>query len=137
MRWLNPRAVSNLLHWLAEVYPSIAPDVFVRPEIRGRVAIVTDHDAMARGQRRWDSQFGGFSSSYFLNGAFCSMYDEGWDTEVFIVPGILNIADDISRNLGGASRKIGAWGYEGVFPRLGEYCHPYAEGSRTRPEFMV
>jgi hypothetical protein len=63
-----------------------------------RVAIITDHYAMAAGQRRWNSRFGGFSSAgYHLNEFYRELY-RGGGGEVFYVQGEDNRADGISRD---------------------------------------
>jgi hypothetical protein len=64
------------------------------------VAIVTDHQAMVSGQRRWFSGYGGSSLSYWLNSAYCSAYSWPGGAEFFFVPGDLNTtADRLSRSL--------------------------------------
>ena len=66
------------------------------------------------------------------------MYDIGWRTEAFYVQGEMNISDFISRNFGGLGCGVSiVRPYEGIFPCLGEYAHPFASGSRERPEHMV
>jgi ribonuclease HI len=62
------------------------------------VAIITDHIAMASGQRRWNSAYGGFSSTgYHLNEFYRELYSNGGG-QVFYVEGEDNRADGISRD---------------------------------------
>ena len=136
----EPLAVSTVLGWLYENYDALTEEWGAPPpDVRYRIAIVTDHEAMARGQNRWDSMFGGYSGAHFLNNAFRSMYDYGWKTEVFFVEGFANISDYISRNFPTRCNdfKVKVGCYDGLFPGLSEYNHPYALGSRERPDYMV
>jgi hypothetical protein len=62
------------------------------------VALVTDHRALATAQRRWHSNFGGFSSTgYHLNEFFRELY-RGGGGQVFYVEGVSNQADALSRS---------------------------------------
>jgi integrase len=62
------------------------------------VALVTDHRALATAQRRWNSNFGGFSSSgYHLNEFYRELYRSGGG-QVFYVEGVSNQADALSRS---------------------------------------
>jgi hypothetical protein len=62
-----------------------------------KVALVSDHVALTTGQRRWYSNFGGFSTSYHLNEFYDEIYSGGGG-EVFYVEGEDNQADALSRD---------------------------------------
>jgi hypothetical protein len=71
------------------------------------IAVVTDHQPMVSGQRRYWNGHGGFSSSYFLNQFFAELYsdesapfsNDRFMRHVFFIPGESNPADPYSRNL--------------------------------------
>lgn len=85
----EPRAATQALQWAKENLGFKA----------GNVAIVTDHEALVKGQRRWWSAHGGFSSSYYLNAFYAELYSIGlnYRLDVFFVQGHLNPADGPSR----------------------------------------
>ena len=60
-----------------------------------RVALITDHNALAMGQIRWWTGFGGHSSAYHINEAFKQI--NGY-AEVFHIEGKNNITDADSRS---------------------------------------
>ena len=108
----EPRAVMICLRWLKR-----------HRQISGRVAIMTDHAAIAYGQRRWWSAFGGFSRATALNGAFEEMYsDPELQVEILHIPGDLNPADTLSRNPEGYEIRCKA-DDDFVFPSTA--VHPY------------
>ncbi|MDP3759317.1 MAG: hypothetical protein Q8R01_02220, partial [Ramlibacter sp.] len=125
----EPRAVSRVFGWLRE-----ALGVGISAATAARIAVVTDHDAMARGQRRWCSGFGGFSLAHALNEAFRAMHGPHLETEVFYVPGECNIADGPSRDPTPATA-IDVRSVALVFPSLAGCHHPYA--AIDRPAHMV
>jgi hypothetical protein len=90
-----------------------------------RIALVTDHVAIATGQRRWYSNFGGFSTSYHLNSCFEELYGHGGG-EVFHVDGVLNEADQLSRDPS-ASWRLTAKRVSATFRDLRSVIHPHRE----------
>eukprot|EP00760_Papus_ankaliazontas_P011349 PhM_4_TR14728/c0_g1_i1/m.12386 len=92
------------------------------------IAVVSDHEALAQGQRRPHSGNGGFSSAYHLNEFFRTLYADGGLHQVFYVPGHENPADAPSRNT-----VVGdlVWHVERVnnemFPSLSTFTHPYLD----------
>jgi hypothetical protein len=83
----EPRAAALAVRW-ARSQPGYG---------NAKVALITDHGALATGQRRWYSSFSGFSTSYHLNNFFSTLYDNGGG-EVFHVDGERNEADQLSRD---------------------------------------
>ncbi|MDP3759029.1 MAG: hypothetical protein Q8R01_00770, partial [Ramlibacter sp.] len=118
----EPRAVVRCVTWLLQNF-----------EVR-KLAVVTDHEAIARGQRRWHSFNGGFSPAYDLNEAYCTLYGDDRVAEVFIVAGELNPADGPSRDPGTATT-VTATASTIVFPSLRSFAHPYP--AINRPSGMV
>ena len=95
---------------------------------QGNIAIVTDHEAMAKGQRRWWSGHGGFSSAYPINEFFVELYNENPDAQVFFVDGARNIADGPSRgNQLGHGLRWSKVHDSFLFPDLKSFVHPYRE----------
>lgn len=98
---LQQRWTVSMLHSArAEPTAAMMAIQWVRRHIgrEAKVAVITDHIAMAAGQRRWNSRYGGFSSSgYHLNEFYRELYRNGGG-EVFYVEGELNRADGISRD---------------------------------------
>ena len=88
-----------------------------------RIALITDHVAIATGQRRWYSNNGGFSTSFHLNEVFRELYDHGGG-EVFHVEGVRNEADQLSRDPY-ASTTLRATRAKVSFKELGSLRHPY------------
>jgi hypothetical protein len=92
-----------------------------------RLAVVTDHEAMPRSQRRPWSGNGGFSLAFYLNDVFRTAYLDGDSCQFFTVPGDRNPSDRLSR-----SRSVGdsAWrispAVDKSFPPLSSFFHPYA-----------
>lgn len=115
----EPRAATELCKWVKTNFP----------EIR-RVALVTDHMALARGQIRWWSGNGGFSTAFFINEAFKEINDFA---EVFHVQGESNLCDADSRSAEAAkSKNIAATEIEMVWPDLQSFEHPFL----VRPALM-
>ena len=97
---------------------------------QGNVAVVTDHEAMAKGQRRWWSGHGGFSSAYPINEFFVELYNTHPDAQVFFVDGARNIADGPSRgNQLGHGLRWGTLRGSFQFPDLKSFVHPYFKRS--------
>lgn len=112
----EPTAAKELPQWMKEQFPNVT-----------RVALVTDHIALAKGQRRWWSGNGGFSTAYPINEAFRII--NGF-AEVFHVKGTDNPCDADSRSTEAAkSKDINVSEIQEVFPDLRNYEHPYL----TRP----
>jgi hypothetical protein len=109
----EPRAALIALRWARARVPGSC------------VAIVTDHAAIATGQRRWYSRNGGFSSSFHLNELYRALYGEGGG-EVFFVDGDRNPADGPSRDTT-APLSMAAEEIEFVMPNLREFSHPHAD----------
>jgi hypothetical protein len=120
----EPLAATRLLRWAKAMY---------RPKPGGRkvprVAVVTDHEAMAGRQMRPISSRGGFSPSYFLNEFYRELYGSNGRSEgqVFHVEGIMNRADWVSRQT-----HIGEpLTYEVItnetLPPLTEFFHPFSK----------
>ncbi|PHR97720.1 MAG: hypothetical protein COA68_12285 [Oceanobacter sp.] len=111
----EPLAVARLLDWAKE---------------RGlrRIAIVTDHIALATGQRRWWSNYGGFSTAHALNEAFLRLpVPEG---HIFYLPGSENPADALSRDVSSRSYALVERRSNVRLPALGRSWHPYSSDDR-------
>eukprot|EP00743_Colponemidia_sp_Colp-15_P017100 GILK01021043.1.p1 GENE.GILK01021043.1~~GILK01021043.1.p1 ORF type:complete len:274 (-),score=9.91 GILK01021043.1:311-1036(-) len=112
----EPCAATELCRWIKELFPAVK-----------KIALVTDHMALARGQMRWWSGNGGFSTAFFINEAFREINDFA---EVFHVKGEANICDADSRSTEAAKAKsIQVSEMEMVWPELTTFEHPFA----TRP----
>lgn len=99
------------------------------------VALVTDHQAMVSGQRRWWNGFGGFSPNPFLNNFFALLY--GGTTrqrDVFFVEGEINPTDGLSRSVRIGDRLSVAVLQDVQFPEALE--HPYRHAP-ARPDYQV
>ncbi len=92
-----------------------------------RIALVTDHEALAKGQRRWWSGHGGFSTAYHLNEAFKEI-NKNIRAEIWHVEGLKNPTDGDSRSDVAAKTKgINVTEMEVQrIPQLSEFYHPYA-----------
>ena len=115
--WAEPKAATLIVRHLRSLFPYLRS-----------LAVVSDHRALATGQRRPLSGNGGFSSAFPLNDFFATLYGDGGDHHVFYVEGECNVADTPSR-----TTVIGdtAWRFElappgFVFPSLSAFSHPYA-----------
>jgi ubiquitin C-terminal hydrolase len=62
-----------------------------------RLAVITDHSALAHAQRRPITGNGGFSKAFYLNEFFRVLYADGQTNNVFWVDGLSNRADAPSR----------------------------------------
>ncbi|MDP3762438.1 MAG: hypothetical protein Q8R01_18190 [Ramlibacter sp.] len=118
----EPRAALETLRWI------------VRQGSAGRIAIVTDHVALATGQRRWWSAFGGFGRSFWINQLYDELYSVSPHAEIFFVSGELNPADAPSRDPT-ARLDLTARDVDAVFPALVNFSHPYA--TRGLEEWQV
>ena len=117
----EPRAVTHCFKYMKEVL-----DIGKSTDHKTRIALVTDHDAIARGQLRWYSGFSGFSKAYDLNTAFQSINNATTTTEVFYVEGELNIADGPSRDVN-TNTFIEIRDVDILFPSLTQFHHPYSD----------
>lgn len=115
----EPSAALNAVRWTLEQLRTRTP----------RIALVTDHVALAAGQRRWSSAFCGFGRSFPINEFYRVLYAAAPDSQIFFVDGISNIADAPSRNLP-AHFGFSANAADIVFPRLAGFSHPYATIAR-------
>ena len=79
----EPMAAAEVIDWLKE------------NRKYQRIALITDHKALALGQVRWWTGFGGHSTAYHINEAFKRINDYA---EVFHVDGKNNICDSDSRS---------------------------------------
>ena len=85
----EPKAATELIAWLELVgIPKNA-----------RVAIITDHIALVSAQRKYDSNYRGFSAAYFLNAFYEKAYDTFANVDLFHVPGLDNPVDKASREV--------------------------------------
>ena len=123
--WAEPLAASEIIAWARARWGGDA-----------NVALISDHSAMATGQRRWWSGNGGFSTAYHLNLFFSTLYGGGERNDVWYVEGPKNIADGVSRmnNIGDPLRfqrvdKV-------LFPSLQTFYHPFVD-KPTRPWWNV
>ena len=80
----EPTAAKEILIWLRNTYKHVK-----------RVALVTDHMALAMGQKRWWTGYGGHSTAFHINEAFKEINDFA---QVFHVDGEHNICDEDSRS---------------------------------------
>jgi hypothetical protein len=127
----EPKAVSRLLEWLHRNLRLFGLPASASDNSQVRLAIVTDHDAIVNGQRRWYSRNGGFSSAYELNQCYVDAYrEEGWRVEFFAVQGTANIADALSRDTSRPTYTIVLEEADVVFPALSCFRHPYLANDR-------
>ena len=126
-RWTTP--VSHSAH--AEPRAAKAAIQWARTFGRlpnARVALLTDHIAIAGAQKRWYSNYGGFSTSFHLNECFRELY-RGGGGEVFHVDGTRNEADQLSRDPNASTTLRWRRVNEG-FKDLRTVVHPYREVPR-------
>jgi hypothetical protein len=115
--WAEPRGATEIVRLL-------------RSRGMRRIAVVSDHVALAQGQRKPLSGNNGFSRSFWLNEFYRALYDGG-DGEVFFVEGQLNLADTPSRNTMLGDRRWHVAPYSGMFPSLHNFFHPPSATSTT------
>jgi hypothetical protein len=113
----EPRSATEALRWIASICDL------------GHTAMVSDHEALATGQRRWWSGHGGFSPAFFLNDFYLEFYGtvdlSTWRRDVFHVEGDKNIVDGPSRSVAiGEPLRVRPANI--VFPDVSSYRHPYA-----------
>lgn len=119
----EPTAATRAIRWAREKLGANAS-----------VAVITDHAAMVTGQRRWESRYGGFSSSgYHLNEFYRELYDAGGG-EVFHVEGEHNRADGISRDPS-ATSTLKVSQSDVTFRELYSVTHPFE--ILVRKEYQV
>ena len=113
----EPYAARDALQWARTQQPL------------GHAAVVTDHQALATGQRRWHSAYAGFSSAFHLNDFFAELYgaDDLGSTrrDVFFVDGVRNVADGPSRSVG-VRESLSVRPANIVFPDVSSFVHPFA-----------
>ena len=112
----EPTAAKEIIEWLK------------KERNYKKIALVTDHKALAMGQTRWWTGFGGHSTAFHINEAFKMI--NGF-AEVFFVEGSKNNCDQDSRSKEARNSKdylilpcTESWG------TLDEYEHPYADERR-------
>jgi hypothetical protein len=120
--WAEPRAALEAVRWARR-----------RLGRSATIALITDHAAMATGQRRWYSNHGGFSGSYHLNALYDELYARGGG-EVFYVEGQRNEADQLSRDPS-APYQLRVISSDVTFKELTSVTHPYA--LMTRKSYQV
>jgi hypothetical protein len=121
-RW----SVSMLHSARAEPTAALRAVQWTRAQLGGTasIALITDHIAMASGQRRWNSGYGGFSSTGFhLNEFFRELYASGGG-EIFYVEGEQNRADGLSRDPT-APFQLKTTTSQHTFRDLGLLTHPF------------
>ena len=117
--WAEPRAVAVMLSWLSERLGQDAS-----------VCVVTDHEPLVSGQRRWWSGFGGASGAFWLNSAWRVAYSRFSRVDFRHVAGDSNPADAPSRSVTLGSPLV-ATPYPHVFPALGGFPFPLAPRDRA------
>lgn len=80
----EPTAAKEILLWLKQQFPEVK-----------KAALVTDHKALAMGQKRWWTGYGGHSTAFHINEAFKEINNYA---DVFYVEGEHNICDEDSRS---------------------------------------
>jgi len=91
-----------------------------------RIAIITDHAALALGQRRWWSNYNGFGRSFYINRFYQELYRLSPGAEIFQVPGEKNIADGPSRDPYATRTLSAQLETKLTFPSLTTFTHPFA-----------
>lgn len=123
----EPRAAKAALQWVRQQGPL------------GHVAVVTDHRALATGQRRWWSGYAGFSSAFPLNDFYAELYGEDdlavFRRDVFFVEGEKNVADGPSRAVV-VGDGLSARHPDIAFPDVSVFAHPYSSRP-TRETWQV
>jgi hypothetical protein len=118
----EPRAALSTIRWI------------VQQGEAQRIAVVTDHAALATGQRRWWSENGGFGRSYWINTFYEELYAASPEAEIFFVDGTENIADAPSRDPK-AKTVMTVEDVNIIFPALENFSHPY--WIETREKWQV
>lgn len=98
---------------------------------KAHIAVVSDHSALADGQRRWWSGYGGFSPNHWLN-TFYNHFYAGVDLnavrrDVFFVEGARNPADGPSRSVAIKDPLSVTRVTDFIFPDVSAFFHPYME----------
>ncbi|MDO9355465.1 MAG: hypothetical protein Q7T55_17320, partial [Solirubrobacteraceae bacterium] len=110
--WAEPLGATELIKW-------------IRTHTSGRLAIVTDHNALAAAQRRPRTGNGGFSKAYYLNNFFKELYSDNLDHQVFYVQGESNPADYASRTNKLGDPLSATVLRDTTFPSLRSFAHPH------------
>ncbi len=110
----EPQAVCRALDYIAE--HSLTPK---------RIALITDHIALATGQRRWFSNHGGVSVAHQLNCAFKRMHSHSIECDTFYLAGDQNPADALSRD-SASPLSVRALRCAVRLPALARAWHPFA-----------
>ena len=105
---------------------------FDRENTNKRIALVTDHAPIVFGQRKNNSFYSGFSSSFLLNNMFLNFYEDGWDTQAWYVAGPMNPADGPSRDIPPSS-SILTNPSSFCFPHLSNFFHPHLANNPSFP----
>ena len=101
------------------------------------IAVVSDHRALATGQRRWWSSYGGFSNNYWLNAFYEAFYDADLSQcrrDVFYVAGEANPADGPSRSVV-VGEPLSSRVATSLFPDVAHFDHPFRD--RRKIEYQV
>jgi hypothetical protein len=92
------------------------------------IATISDHDALATGQRQWFSGYKGFSAAYPLNEFYVELYRDddllAVRRDVFHVDGVNNIADAESRSVH-IRQPLEVRRADVFFPDVSNFAHPY------------
>lgn len=113
----EPAAATEILKIIKDKYKEVE-----------RAALVTDHKALAMGQKRWWTGFGGHSTAFFINEAFKQINNYA---EVFHVDGEHNITDTDSRSMEAREcKEIKIIECDEKWYGLENVSHPYAEVRR-------
>jgi hypothetical protein len=112
--WAEPLGAIEVLRWLCK-----------QPEAAGRIAVVTDHIALALAQRRPLSGNCGFGRAHFVNAFMKELYEADPTAQVFYVKGEENPADAPSRQTR-LGEPLTATATPVTIPALSTFLHPFA-----------
>ncbi len=129
--WAEPFAAAEAIRLIRTGVCRSDPNAGLSPLApTGRIAIVTDHEAVSNGAQRWWSGCGGVSLAHPLNELFREMYGASGvnagrgQIDVFFVPGARNPADAPSRRaFPGSPMQQRAFDPDLTLPGLGTCVH--------------
>jgi hypothetical protein len=125
--WAEPIAAREAVAWVRKHFPDAHT-----------LAVVTDHSALATGQRRPVSGNGGFSKAFHANEFYRCLYADHGVHDIFFVEGSNNPADVPSRT---SPVDDTAWRTRTRpdihLPALETLHHPYREETSPRPIWCV
>ena len=128
----EPSAISRCLTWLmGPGSERLPPHLRNNPQLI-KTAVITDHQAVVTGQRRWWSGNGGFSDNPFLNEALSLLHQ--CNAVAFHIPGDKNPADGPSRCFSGPDISVTVTSGQVALPTpLSELSNPYIFTKDTDP----